>query len=65
MIRIGDGDGPRRIHPVEPSGRAGDKGKDEHVREPKPVKKPEVDDAPTPQRRIPDPGTGENVDIEV
>ncbi|MBY0538874.1 hypothetical protein K2P56_00375 [Patescibacteria group bacterium] len=66
MIRIGGGDGPRRVNPIEPGGRAGDKKRDEPVRAPVPAKKPEGEEAVEPRpRRLPDPGTGENIDIEV
>lgn len=66
MIKIGGGDGPRRINPIEPGGRAGDKKRDEPVRTPVPAKKPEGEDAPAPRpRRKPDPGKGENIDIDV
>lgn len=65
MIKIGGGDGPRRVTPVERGGRAGDKGRDEPTRDPKPVKKPEGEDGAEPRpRRKPD-GMGENVDVEV
>ncbi len=66
MIRIGGGDGPPKVSPVEPAGRAGDKSKDELRRDPKPAEKSEgeIEEVPRP-RRAPDPGTGENVDIDV
>lgn len=65
MIKIGGGDGPRRVNPIEPGGRAGDKSRDERARDPKPAKKPEGEEATPRPRRKPDPGAGENVDVDV
>lgn len=65
MIKIGGGDGPRRVNPIEPGGRAGDKGREDTLRDPKPAKKPErQDDVSQRPRRAPDSGMGENVDID-
>lgn len=66
MIRIGGGDGPRKVNPVEPAGRVGDKGKDELLRNPKPIEKPaDKREEESRPRRAPDPGTGENIDVDV
>lgn len=64
MIKIGGGDGPRRVNPIEPGGRAGDKKRDEPNREPKPDKKPETDDVPAKPRPKPGEGMGGKVDID-
>lgn len=65
MIKIGGGDGPRRANPIEPGGSAGDKKRDEPVRDPKPARKPEAEDVPAKPRPDAGEGKGENIDIDV
>ena len=65
MIRIGGGDGPRKVEPVVPIPRTGDKPR----KEPEGSEKEKPEGGPEgqkPKRPKPKPGEpGYNVDIEV